>query len=88
MRLARTPNTSGAEAPSFLGQGVGISYSDQSAPGRGLIGNARLNALLRRLAEERGIPHQLGKQGFQYLQSRGGTRPGAFQHLLRGRQPL
>jgi endoglucanase len=55
---AKTPGTSGAEAPSFLGQGVGISYSDQSAPGRGLIGNARLNALLRQLAQERGIPHQ------------------------------
>lgn len=53
------PNTSGAEAPSFLGAGVGISYGDQSAPGRGLIGNAKLNALLVTLAREHEIPHQL-----------------------------
>jgi putative aminopeptidase FrvX len=56
---ARNPNASAAEAPSFLGAGVGISYSDQSAPGRGLIGNAKLNALVVRLAREHDIPHQL-----------------------------
>ena len=53
------PGTSGAEAPSFLGAGVGISYGDQSAPGRGLIGNARLNARLVELAREHQVPHQL-----------------------------
>jgi tetrahedral aminopeptidase len=57
--VAKTPNTSAAEAPSFLGEGVGISYGDQSAPGRGLIGNAKLNALLVDLAREHEIPHQL-----------------------------
>lgn len=54
-----SPGASGAEAPSHLGAGVGISYSDQSAPGRGLIGNARLNALLLDLARRHEIPHQL-----------------------------
>jgi putative aminopeptidase FrvX len=54
-----TPGTSATEAPSFLGSGIGISYGDQSAPGRGLIGNARLNALLVELAREHDIPHQL-----------------------------
>ena len=53
------PGTSGAEAPSFLGAGVGISYGDQSAPGRGLMGNAKLNALLVDLARRHDIPHQL-----------------------------
>jgi tetrahedral aminopeptidase len=52
------PGTSGAEAPSFLGSGVGISHADQSAPGRGLIGNAKLNRLLVELAREHDIPHQ------------------------------
>jgi endoglucanase len=55
----RNPGTSGAEAPSFLGSGVGLSYADQSAPGRGLMGNAKLNTLLRRLAEQHGVAHQL-----------------------------
>jgi endoglucanase len=54
-----SPGTSGAEAPSFLGAGVAISYGDQSAPGRGLMGNAKLNALLVDLAQRQGIPHQL-----------------------------
>ena len=54
-----SPGTSGAEAPSFLGAGVGISYSDQSAPGRGLMGNAKLNALLVDLARREDIPYQL-----------------------------
>jgi endoglucanase len=54
-----SPGTSGAEAPSFLGDGVGISYGDQSAPGRGLIGNVKLNALLIQLAQQHDIPHQL-----------------------------
>ncbi len=53
------PGTSGAEAPSFLGAGVGISYGDQSAPGRGLMGNAKLNALLVDLARRDGIAYQL-----------------------------
>lgn len=56
---ARTPNTSAAEAPTCLGKGVAISYGDQSVPGRGLLGNARLNALLRNLARQHAIPHQL-----------------------------
>jgi putative aminopeptidase FrvX len=60
--VVRSPYTSAAEAPSFLGGGVGISFNDQSAPGRGLIGNARLNAELMRLAREHEIPHQL--EGF------------------------
>ena len=55
----KTPNTSAAEAPTFLGQGVAISYGDQSVPGRGLLGNAKLNALLRDLARQHDIPHQL-----------------------------
>ena len=55
----RTPNTPTAEAPTLLGKGVGISYGDQSAPGRGLLGNAKLNALLRELARQHDIPHQL-----------------------------
>ena len=55
----RTPNTPAAEAPTFLGKGVGISYGDQSAPGRGLLGNAKLNAILRDLAQRHDIPHQL-----------------------------
>jgi len=54
-----SPGTSGAEAPSFLGAGVGISYGDQSVPGRGLIGNARLNTMLVDLARQHEIPHQL-----------------------------
>jgi putative aminopeptidase FrvX len=53
------PGTSGAEAPTFLGGGVGISYGDQSAPGRGLMGNAKLNALLVDLARRHDIPYQL-----------------------------
>jgi endoglucanase len=53
------PGTSGAEAPTFLGAGVGISYGDQSAPGRGLMGNAKLNALLVDLVRRHDIPHQL-----------------------------
>jgi endoglucanase len=53
------PGASGAEAPTCLGAGVGISYGDQSAPGRGLMGNAKLNALLVGLARGQGIPHQL-----------------------------
>ncbi|MCC6173724.1 MAG: M20/M25/M40 family metallo-hydrolase [Chloroflexi bacterium] len=60
--VVRAPYTSGAEAPSFLGAGVGISFNDQSAPGRGLIGNAKLNAALMRLAKEHDVPHQL--EGF------------------------
>lgn len=60
--IVRAPYTSGAEASTILGGGVGISYNDQSAPGRGLIGNAKLNELLLRLARERDIPHQL--EGF------------------------
>lgn len=55
----KTPNTSRAEAPTVLGGGVGLSYGDQSAPGRGLLGNAKLNALLRDLAQRHAIPHQL-----------------------------
>jgi endoglucanase len=53
------PGTSGTEAPTFLGAGVGISYGDQSAPGRGLMGNAKLNALLVDLARRDDIPYQL-----------------------------
>ncbi len=54
-----SPGTSATEAPSFLGAGVGISYGDQSAPGRGLLGNAKLNARLVELAREHDVPHQL-----------------------------
>ena len=53
-----SPGASATEAPSLLGAGVGISYADQSAHGRGLIGNARLNALLVDLARRHEIPHQ------------------------------
>ncbi len=53
------PGASAAEAPSFLDGGVGISFSDQAVHGRGLIGNARLNALLLDLARRHDIPHQL-----------------------------
>ncbi len=53
------PGASDAEAPTRLGAGVALSYSDQSAHGRGLIGNARLNALLADLARQQNVPHQL-----------------------------
>ncbi len=53
------PGASGAEAPTLLGAGVAISYGDQSAPGRGLMGNAKLNALLVDLARRHDIPYQL-----------------------------
>lgn len=55
----RNPNTSLAEAPTALGEGVAISYGDQSFPGRGLLGNAKLNALLVDLCQQHQIPHQL-----------------------------
>jgi tetrahedral aminopeptidase len=55
----RGPGASATEAPTFLGAGVGISFNDQAAHGRGLIGNAKLNALLLDLAREHQIPHQL-----------------------------
>ena len=55
----KTPGTSRAEASTMLGAGVGISYGDQSAPGRGLLGNARLNAIMVDLCRQHDIPHQL-----------------------------
>lgn len=60
--VSRSPYTSAAEAPSFLGGGVGISVNDQSVPGRGLFGNARLNDALMRLADQHEIPYQV--EGF------------------------
>lgn len=54
-----SPGASATEAPTFVNAGVGISYGDQAAHGRGLIGNAKLNALLVDLARRHGIPHQL-----------------------------
>lgn len=79
---APSPGTSGAEAPTFLGAGAAISYSDLGSAGRGLFGNARLNAILRALAQEQGIPHQLEGHA-SYITS----DPAAFQFARRGGCP-
>jgi tetrahedral aminopeptidase len=76
------PGAAAAEAPSHLGAGVGISYADQSVPGRGLIGNARLNAILRDLARQNDVPHQLEGQA-NYITS----DAAAVQYARRGGCP-
>lgn len=79
---APAPGTSAAEAPTFLGAGVAISYNDQAVHGRGLLGNAKLNALLVDLARRHEIPHQL--EGYAvYITS----DAAAIQYAKRGGVP-
>jgi putative aminopeptidase FrvX len=80
--IVDTPSTSRAEASTVLGGGVGISFGDQSVPGRGLLGNAKLNAFLLALARRDNIPHQL--EGLQYYIT---SDAAAVQYARRGGCP-